>query len=93
MRALRGYGSASGMSFVEVSMRRFLSAVFSFLALAAAAVQAAVEEPAGGPPSEPVDVVWVVVFAVVFFGMIGYFFWYVLHHDRKSKTPENRRDR
>jgi len=41
------------------------------------------DEVAGGAPSETVDMMWVIVFAVVFFGMIAYFFWYLWRSEKK----------
>ena len=57
------------------------------LALMSAPLLAAVgqEEGGGGPPSEPVDLIWVAVFAVVFFGMIAYFF-INLWRNEKNRT-------
>jgi hypothetical protein len=68
-------------------MNRLLTAIT--LALFSAPLLAAVgqEEGGGGPPSEPVDLVWVAVFAVVFFGMIAYFFFYLWRNEKK-RTPE-----
>lgn len=46
------------------------------------------DEGGGGPPSEPVDLVWVAVFAVIFFGMIGYFFWYLWQNEKKRSSEK-----
>jgi len=68
-------------------MRKWLSGIVLLLLSAPLLAAVSQGEEGGGPPSEPVDVIWVVVFAVIFFGMIGYFFWYLWQNERK-RTPE-----
>lgn len=46
------------------------------------------EDGAALAMSETVSVAWVAVFAVIFFGMIGYFCWYVMYCEKKRKTEE-----
>lgn len=48
---------------------------------------AAKEMEAATPPSETVDLVWVIVFGVIFIGMIVAFFVY-LWHTEKNRKPE-----
>lgn len=51
------------------------------------AVLAAAQEEAVHAPSETVSIVYVVIFAILFFGMIGGFFVY-LWWNEKHKNPE-----
>jgi len=43
------------------------------------------EEGARVPPSETVSVVFVVIFGILFVGMIAGFFWYLWMNERKRK--------
>jgi len=67
-------------------MSKLLNGIVLFL-LSTPLLAAVGEEPGGGPPSETVDMVWVIVFAVVFFGMIVYFFWHLWRNEKK-RTPD-----
>ena len=67
-------------------MSKFLSALV--LSLMSSPLFAAAEEMrAADAPSETVDVIWVVVFAVIFVGSIIGFFIY-LWHSEKNRKPE-----
>jgi putative effector of murein hydrolase LrgA (UPF0299 family) len=57
--------------------------VLLFLPLAAAA-----QEGASHPPSEPVNVIYVVIFGVLFIGMIAGFFVYLWINERKKKQGQ-----
>jgi hypothetical protein len=65
-------------------MKKLLSLVLLMPSFALAAMQ---DEAAASAPSETVSVVYVVVFAVIFVGMIAGFFIY-LWWNEKHKKPE-----
>lgn len=67
-------------------MSRFLSAVTLFL-MFSPLFAAAREIDAATAAAETVDVVWVIVFGVVFIGAIVGFFIY-LWHTEKNRKPE-----
>lgn len=67
-------------------MSNLLSAVMLFL-MSSPLFAAAREMEAGTPPSETVDLIWVIVFGVIFIGMIVAFFVY-LWHTEKNRKPE-----
>ncbi|MBI3043052.1 MAG: hypothetical protein HYY78_09530 [Betaproteobacteria bacterium] len=67
-------------------MSRYLSALLPFLVVCSAYAQ---DEGASNiPPAETVSVVWVVVFGVIFVGMIVGFFVYLWWNERKRKSGE-----
>ena len=66
-------------------MSIYLSALVSFLVVCSAYAQ---DEGMGGPPAETVSVVWVVVFGVIFVGMIAAFFVYLWWRERGSKKSD-----
>jgi phosphotransferase system glucose/maltose/N-acetylglucosamine-specific IIC component len=67
-------------------MSRFLSAVALFLM--SSPLFAALKEMDPNAPSETVNVVWVIVFGVIFIGSIIGFFIYLWHTDKNSKPKE-----
>ncbi len=67
-------------------MSKFLSAVTLFL-MSSPLFAAAKEMEAATAPSETVDVVWVIVFGVIFIGSIVGFFAY-LWHSEKNRKPD-----
>ena len=68
-------------------MSKFLSAVTLFLT--SSPLFAAMNEmDAANAPSETVDVVWVIVFGVIFIGSIVGFFIY-LWHNEKNRNPKD----
>jgi len=66
-------------------MLKSLSAVMLFL-VSSPLFAAAREMEAEIPPSETVDLVWVVVFGVIFVGMIVAFFVYLWHTEKNRKA-------
>lgn len=66
-------------------MLKLLSAVMLFL-MSSPLFAAAKEMEAASPPSETVDLVWVVVFGVIFVGMIIGFFVYLWHTEKNRKA-------
>jgi protein-S-isoprenylcysteine O-methyltransferase Ste14 len=66
-------------------MLKLLSAVTLFL-MSSSLFAAAKEMGAEIPPSETVDMVWVIVFGVVFVGMIIGFFIYLWHTEKSRKA-------
>lgn len=67
-------------------MFKFLSAATLFLM--SSPLLAALREPdAATAPAETVDVVWVIVFGVIFIGSVIGFFIY-LWHSEKSRKPQ-----
>jgi len=70
-------------------MSRFLSAVV--LSLVSFLAYAAVQDPdaaANIPPAETVDVIYVILFGVIFVGMIVGFFVLLWRNERKRKLEE-----
>ena len=67
-------------------MSKILSALTLFL-LSLPLLAATKEMDAASAPAETVDMVWVIVFAVIFIGAIVGFFIYLFMTD-KGKTPE-----
>ncbi|MBI1965694.1 MAG: hypothetical protein HYS46_05545 [Betaproteobacteria bacterium] len=67
-------------------MNRLLAGILMY-PLSSPLFAAAMEEGAASAPSETVSLVWVIVFAVIFFGMIVGFFVY-LWHTEKNRKPE-----
>ena len=66
-------------------MLKLLSAVMLFLM--SSPLFAAAKEMGGEiPPSETVDMVWVIVFGVIFVGMIVAFFVYLWHTEKNRKA-------
>ena len=63
----------------------FLPAVPLFL-MASQVLAAAGEDAANAPPQEPVSMIWVVLFLVVFFGMIVGFLAYMWWADKQRKA-------
>jgi len=63
-------------------MSRYLSALLLMLVACSAYAQ---YEMAEGPPAETVSMVWVVVFGVIFVGMIVGFLAYMWWNERKKK--------
>jgi hypothetical protein len=66
-------------------MLKFLSAFTLFL-MSSPLFAAAKELEAATPPAEPVDMVWVIVFGVIFVGMIIAFFVYLWYTERNRKA-------
>ncbi|HSC96925.1 MAG TPA: hypothetical protein VLC73_18360 [Burkholderiales bacterium] len=66
-------------------MLKLLSALTLFL-MSSPLFAAAKEMEAATPPSEPVDMVWVVVFGVIFVGMIIAFFAYLWFTEKNRKA-------
>ena len=66
-------------------MLKLLSAVMLFL-MSSPLFAAAKEMGAESPPSETVDLVWVIVFGVIFIGMIVAFFVYLWHTEKNRKA-------
>ncbi len=67
-------------------MSRYLSALFSCLVACAAYAQ----EEAGSsiPPAEPVAIVWVIIFGILFMGMIVGFFVYLWWKERHRQDVD-----
>lgn len=68
-------------------MFKFLSAVTLFL-ISSTLFAAAKEMEAATAPSETVDVIWVIVFGVVFLGSVIGFFVYLWHTEKNRKREE-----
>ena len=68
-------------------MPKFLSAVTLFL-MSGPLLAATKEMEAANAPAETVDVIWVIVFGVIFIGSIVGFFWYLWWNERKGKTEK-----
>jgi len=66
-------------------MSKFLSAVTLFL-MSSSLFAAMKEMDAANAPAETVDVVWVIVFGVIFIGSIVGFFIYLWHTDKNGKS-------
>ena len=62
-------------------MRRYLPAVVLY---ALPALLLAAEDMAQDAPAEKVDLIYVVVFGLIFFGMIGGYIVYFMWHSRKK---------
>jgi multisubunit Na+/H+ antiporter MnhB subunit len=69
-------------------MRKLIAGIVLFLSFASAFAQRALEEGANAVTSEPVDMIWVAVFGVIFVGMIVYFFWYLWRSEQRRKLGE-----
>jgi len=67
-------------------MSRFLSAVTLFL-MSSPLFAAMKEMDAANAPAETVDMIWVIVFGVIFIGSIVAFFIYLWYND-KNRKPE-----
>lgn len=65
-------------------MSKFLSAVALFL-MSSPLFAALRDLDAANAPAETVDVVWVIVFGVIFIGSIIGFFIYLWHTDKNGK--------
>ena len=65
-------------------MSKLLSAVALFL-ISSPLFAAMKEMDAANAPAETVDVVWVIVFGVIFIGSIVGFFIYLWHTDKNGK--------
>ena len=68
-------------------MFKFLSAITLFL-MSSPLLAAAKEMEAATAPSDTVDMIWVILFAVVFLGSIIGFFVYLWHIERNRKREE-----
>ncbi|HSE00222.1 MAG TPA: hypothetical protein VLB72_05735 [Burkholderiales bacterium] len=68
-------------------MSKFLSAVMLFL-MSSPLFAAAKEMEAATPPSETVDMIWVIAFGVIFIGSIVGFFVYLWHTEKNRKPGE-----
>jgi len=68
-------------------MSKFLSAVTLFL-MFSPLFAATKEMEAANAPAPTVDVIWVIVFGVIFIGSIIGFFWYLWWNERKQKPKE-----
>ena len=68
-------------------MFRFLSAVMLFL-MSGPLFAATKEMEAANAPAPTVDVIWVIVFGIIFIGSIVGFFWYLWWNERKQKPKE-----
>lgn len=68
-------------------MSKLVSAIALFL-MSSSLFAAAKEMEAATAPAETVDVVWVVVFGVIFIGSIIAFFVYLWHTERNRKPEE-----
>jgi phosphotransferase system glucose/maltose/N-acetylglucosamine-specific IIC component len=68
-------------------MSKFLSAVALFL-MSSPLFAAMKEMDAANAPSETVNVVWVIVFGVIFIGSIVGFFIYLWHNEKNRKPEE-----
>jgi len=66
-------------------MSKFLSAVTLFLM--SSPLFAALKEMDPNAPAETVDMIWVIVFGVIFIGAIVAFFIYLWYND-KNRKPE-----
>lgn len=66
-------------------MSRYPSVLVPLLVACSAYAQ---DEAVGGPPSETVSMVWVVVFGVIFIGMIVGFLAYMWWNERNKKGDE-----
>jgi len=66
-------------------MSKFLSAVTLFLM--SSPLFAALKEMDPNAPAETVDMIWVIVFGVIFIGSIVAFFIYLWYKD-KNRKPE-----
>ena len=68
-------------------MTKFLSAVTLFL-MSSTLFAATKEMEAANAPAPTVDMIWVIVFIVIFIGSIVGFFWYLWWNERKQKPKE-----
>jgi len=68
-------------------MFKLLSAVTLFL-MSSPLFAATKEMEAANAPAPTVDVIWVIVFGVIFIGSIIGFFWYLWWNERKQKPKE-----
>ncbi|MGH8703658.1 MAG: hypothetical protein ACREVR_21100 [Burkholderiales bacterium] len=68
-------------------MSKFLSAVTLFL-MSSSLFAATKEMEAANAPAPTVDMIWVIVFIVIFIGSIVGFFWYLWWNERKGKTEK-----
>ena len=68
-------------------MSKLVSAIALFL-MSSPLFAAATEMEAAAASAETVDAVWVVVFAVIFFGSIIGFFIYLWHNEKSRKPKE-----
>lgn len=67
-------------------MSKFLSAVTLFLM--SSPLFAAMKEMDPNAPAETVDMIWVIVFGVIFIGSIVGFFIYLWHNEKNRKPEE-----
>ena len=70
----------------RVALLRWRSLIAAILAAAPAYAQ---DKAADIPPSKPVSVVFVILFALVFIGMIVGFFWRLWLNERKHRADGN----
>ena len=75
------------LSIPRVNEQELMKTILSMLLMMPVLALAAAPEEAVHAPSEPVSMVYVVLFGVVFVGMIAGFFIY-LWWNEKHKTPE-----
>jgi len=68
-------------------MSKILSAVTLFL-MSGLLFAATKEMEAANAPAPTVDVIWVIVFCVIFVGSIVGFFIYLFHTDKSSKPKK-----
>ena len=68
----------------RLTVLRWVSSIGAFIPT----ITAYAQEDGGAriPPSETVSVVYVIVFAILFFGMILGFFWYLWMNEHKRKS-------
>lgn len=69
-------------------MQKVLTAVYLFLMSFGAFAAAREIEPGATAPAELVDVMYVVIFGILFVGMIVVFFAYMWYLERKKKKSE-----
>lgn len=69
-------------------MNKFLSAIILYVLSSPVLLAAVRETEAPSAPAETVDMVWVVIFGILFIGSIIGFFVYLLWNDRKTKSGQ-----
>jgi hypothetical protein len=68
-------------------MCKFLSAV-TLILMSSRLFAASKEMEAANAPAPTVDVIWVIIFGIIFIGSIVGFFWYLWWNERKQKPKE-----
>ncbi|MBI3043796.1 MAG: hypothetical protein HYY78_13340 [Betaproteobacteria bacterium] len=69
-------------------MHKFLSAIILYLFCSPVLLAALKDMEAPSAPAETVDMVYVVLFGIIFIGMIVGFFVYLFMNERKAKSDK-----